>query len=100
MIKHAGFNFVRLVHAPHSRHVPQLAAEIGLLVSEEPGPCWHDLSDEALAGSALEALRRTVLRDRNCPSVFAWSLFNECVPDIPYAVRAAQVAGLISMQLS
>ena len=91
MIKHAGFNFVRLVHAPHSRHVPELSAEIGLLVTEEPGPCWSNLSDPALADSAIESLRRTLLRDRNCPSVFAWSLYNECVPDIPYAVAAAQV---------
>jgi hypothetical protein len=91
MIKQAGFNFARLVHAPHSRHVARLAAKIGLLVTEEPGPCWHDLSDAALAESALESLRRTVLRDRNCPSVLAWSLYNECLPNIPYAIRAAKI---------
>jgi beta-galactosidase len=36
-IKAMGFNFVRLVHYPHDRYVVELADELGLLVSEEPG---------------------------------------------------------------
>lgn len=90
-IKHAGFNYVRLVHSPHARCVPRLAAELGLLVSEEPGACFHDLSDDAITGPVLEILRRMVLRDRNCPSVLAWFLYNECHPDTNYAVRGAEI---------
>jgi hypothetical protein len=90
-IKHAGFNYVRLVHSPHARCVPRLAAELGLLVSEEPGACFHDLSDEAVAGPVLEILRRMVLRDRNCPAVLAWFLYNECNPNAGYAVRGAGI---------
>jgi hypothetical protein len=91
LIKHSGFNYVRLVHSPQSGIVPRIAAELGLLVTEEPGTCWHDLSDPEVAAPALEALRRTVLRDRNCPSVLAWFIYNECEPCVEYAVEAARV---------
>ncbi len=90
MIKHTGFNYVRLVHSPHAPCVPRIAAELGLLVSEEPGTCWHDLSIPEVAAPALETLRRTVLRDRNLPSILAWYIYNECDPHIPYAVKAVE----------
>lgn len=89
LIKHAGFNFVRLVHAPQAAAVPRIAARLGLLVSEEPGACFMDLSDERIASAAIESMRRTVLRDRNCPSVFAWLIYNECNPHPAYARRIA-----------
>ena len=89
LIKHAGFNFVRLVHAPPAAAVPRIAARLGLLVSEEPGACFMDLSDERIASAAIESMRRTVLRDRNCPAVFAWLIYNECNPDSAYARRIA-----------
>jgi hypothetical protein len=91
MIKHAGFNYVRLVHSPHAGCASRIAAELGLLVSEEPGTCWHDLANEAIAAPALECLRRTVRRDRNVPSVFAYLIYNECNPSVDYAVKAAAV---------
>ncbi|HEX2949398.1 MAG TPA: glycoside hydrolase family 2 TIM barrel-domain containing protein, partial [Armatimonadota bacterium] len=53
MIKHAGFNYVRLVHSPQAPIVPRLAAEIGLLVTEESGTCWHDLDNDVIAAPAL-----------------------------------------------
>ena len=89
LIKHAGFNFVRLVHAPPAAAVPRIAARLGLLVSEEPGACFMDLGDERIASAAVESMRRTVLRDRNCPAVFAWLIYNECDPDPAYARRIA-----------
>ena len=90
LIKHSGFNHVRLVHAPQAPCVPRIAAELGLLVTEEPGTCWHDLRLPEVAEQACEALCRTVLRDRNLPSIFSWHLYNECEPVIPYAVEAAR----------
>jgi beta-galactosidase/beta-glucuronidase len=36
-IKRMGANFVRLVHYPHHRYIIDLAEELGLLVTEEPG---------------------------------------------------------------
>ncbi|MCC7147414.1 MAG: hypothetical protein IT443_13295 [Phycisphaeraceae bacterium] len=90
LIKHAGFNFVRLVHSPQGPEVSRIAAELGLLVSEEPGTCFHDLADPAIYGPALECLGRTVKRDRNVPSIFAWLIYNECNPNSEYAMQAAE----------
>lgn len=95
LIKHSGFNYVRLVHSPQSPLVPRVAAEIGLLVSEEPGTCWHDLADPQVAAPALETLRRTVYRDRNVPSILAFYLYNECEPVIEYARQAAALCRAI-----
>ncbi len=79
LIKRMGANFVRLVHYPHSRKTVETADRIGLLVSEEPGLWWSDMADPVITGRALEIVRRTVLRDRNSPSVAAWLFFNECI---------------------
>jgi len=91
LIKHAGFNYIRLVHSPHGRNVLRIAAELGILVSEEPGTCFHDLADEAVAAPAVECLRRIILRDRNVPSILAWLIYNECNPNTEYAVRIARM---------
>jgi len=91
MIRHAGFNYIRLVHSPQSPRVCRIAAELGILVSEEPGTCFHDLSDPDIYAPAFEALQRTVRRDRNVPSILAWLIYNECEPDNAYALRAAKV---------
>jgi len=88
-IKHAGFNYIRLVHSPQDGMVCRIAAQLGLLVSEEPGTCWHDLANDQIAAPAVECLRRTILRDRNVPSILAWFIYNECNPNIAYAVRIA-----------
>jgi beta-galactosidase/beta-glucuronidase len=45
MIKALGCNFVRLVHYPHDRRILELADELGLLVSEEPGFLADEFSD-------------------------------------------------------
>ncbi|GEM_PF-1014113 len=91
MIRHAGFNYIRLVHSPQAACVCRIAAELGIFVSEEPGTCFHDLADPAIYGPAFEAMRRTVYRDRNVPSILAWLIYNECRPNSDYAVMAAKV---------
>jgi len=79
MIKDMGANFIRLVHYPHDRRVVEAADRIGLLVSEEPGLWWSDMSNPEVTGGALEVLRRTILRDRSRVSVAVWLAFNECI---------------------
>jgi hypothetical protein len=79
LVKRMGANFIRLVHYPHSRQTIETADRLGLMVTEEPGLWWSDMEDASVTGAALEILRRTVLRDRNSPSVVAWLFFNECV---------------------
>lgn len=90
MIRHVGFNYVRLVHSPQAPCVVRIAAELGLLVSAEPGTCFHDLGDEQVIAPAVECMRRIVKRDRNVPSILAWLIYNECNPNTDYAVRIAR----------
>ncbi len=78
MIKDSGCNFVRLVHYPHNKATLDITDELGLLCCEEPGMWQADVTDNKLTSECLEVLRRTVLRDRNHPSVVFWLAFNEC----------------------
>jgi hypothetical protein len=79
LIKEMGANFVRLVHYPHDVRVIDAADRIGLLVSEEPGLWWSDMSNPGVTGGALEVLGRTIRRDRSRVSVAFWLAFNECI---------------------
>ena len=79
MIKAMGANFVRLVHYPHDVRVVDYADRIGLLVSEEPGLWWSDMSNPGVTSGALEVLGRTIIRDRNRVSMAFWLAFNECI---------------------
>ena len=80
MIKDLGCNYVRLVHYPHDRHIVELADEIGLMVSEEPGFWQVDFHvlPRVKVELGYEILERTIRRDWNSPSVVAWLLANEC----------------------
>jgi len=80
MIKALGSNFVRLVHYPHDRRIVELADELGLLVSEEPGYWNMDFRTMPRAEIELgyQILEATIRRDWNSPSVMAWLLSNEC----------------------
>lgn len=79
-IKAMGINYVRLVHYPHHRYVIDLADELGLLVSEEPG-YWQvnfDKIPRSEVTLGLTLLEKTIRRDWNSPSVVIWLLANEC----------------------
>jgi len=91
LIKSAGVNFVRLVHYPHNECVLDLADELGLLVSEEPGLWWSDMHNQEICEGSLEVLRRTVKRDKNHISVAFWLSFNECIFTEEYLKDAIRV---------
>ena len=89
MIKAMGCNFVRLVHYPHDRRIVELADEIGLMVSEEPG-FWNMDFDKLPAGQidlGCNILERTIRRDWNSPAVVVWLLGNECAFPVSYMKR-------------
>lgn len=93
-IKQLGANFVRLVHYPHHPFILELADELGLFVTEEPGFWNVRLDDERLTRAkvaALDVLRRTIVRDRNHPSLFAWLLGNESWADPTYLAKAERL---------
>jgi beta-glucuronidase len=86
MIKALGANFVRLVHYPHYRYVVELADELGLLVTEEPG--YWNMDFKTMPSTMIELgyriMERVVQRDWNSPSVFGWLLANECTLTVDY----------------
>ncbi len=86
MIKALGANFVRLVHYPHHRHIVELADELGLLVTEEPGYWGMDFRTmpRAMMELGYRIMEGTIRRDGNSPSVFAWLLGNECTLTVEY----------------
>ena len=91
MIKDSGANFVRLVHYPHHKKIVEIADELGLMISEEPGLWWSDVKNEEIFNGSLEVLRRTVIRDRSHVSVAFWLSFNECMFTPEYLKAAADV---------
>jgi hypothetical protein len=78
-IKALGANFIRLVHYPHDRYIVELADQLGLLVSEEPGFWGMDFRTMpwSRAELGLHILEKTIRRDWNSPAVAAWLLGNE-----------------------
>ncbi len=94
-IKALGANYVRLVHYPHDRYIVELADELGLLVSEEPG-FWgmnfHTMP-ASRAELGLKLVERMVRRDWNSPAVFAWLLGNESRFTVDYLRRGKEICG-------
>ncbi|MDQ0640525.1 beta-galactosidase [Pedobacter sp. W3I1] len=97
LLKAGGFNAVRTSHNPPSEAFLDACDKLGLLVMDESFDCWKigkNNNDYAKRFNKwwqrdLEAM---VLRDRNHPSVFMWSIGNE-IPERadPEAVKTAQM---------
>ncbi|MBQ8052000.1 MAG: DUF4982 domain-containing protein [Bacteroidaceae bacterium] len=84
LMKEAGFNAVRTSHNPSSEAFLAACDSIGLMVIDEAFDGWRDqknpydyhlLFDEWSAQDATTMVRR----DRNHPSVVAWSIGNEII---------------------
>ncbi len=93
MIKTMGANFVRLVHYPHDRRIVDLAEELGLLVSEEPG--FWNMDFTKMPSSEIDLgchiLEGTIRRDWNSPAVVIWLLGNECAFPLSYLKRGRAI---------
>ncbi len=78
-IKKMGANFVRNQPFPPDRGIVELADQLGLLISEEPGPWWADFRtcSRSFIDLSLDILERNIRRDWNSPSVMFWLLGNE-----------------------
>jgi len=92
MIKAAGCNYVRLVHYPHNKKIIEIADEIGLLVSEEPGLWWSDMKNKETCDGALKVLEGTIKRDKNHISIAFWLSFNECKFTLEFLEDSARLA--------
>lgn len=97
LLKAGGFNAVRTSHNPPSEAFLDACDKLGLLVMDESFDCWKkgkNTNDYSKYFNQwwqrdLEAM---VLRDRNHPSVFMWSIGNE-IPERadPDAVKTAEM---------
>lgn len=84
MLKDNHANAVRLHAQPYPQFYLDMADEMGICVLDETGMWASDgrpkIDGEAYWHNADEHLRRFILRDRNHPSVFGWSVCNENLP--------------------
>lgn len=94
-LKACGVNAIRTAHNPYSEEFLNLCDEMGILVQNEFFDEWdyakdkrknyHDRNNDYITRGYVEHfqewsksdLTRTMLRDRNHPSVFQWSIGNE-----------------------
>ena len=93
MIKAMGCNYVRLVHYPHDRRIVDLADELGLIISEEPG-FWNQDFDKMPSTQVIwgaPSLKNIIRRDWNSPAVCVWMLGNECTFPVSYLKRGKAI---------
>ncbi len=82
LLKQFNFNAVRNAHYPNDARWYELCDEYGILVMDEAnieGHYYYDqlCRDERYQAAFLSRVSRMVVRSRNHPCIFAWSLGNE-----------------------
>lgn len=96
LMRRLGFNAVRTAHYPNAPEFLDLCDELGLYVIDEANieshAYRHSLCDDpAYLNAWLDRVSRMVRRDRNHPSVIAWSLGNESGAGANHRAAAAWV---------
>lgn len=86
-MKAMGCNAIRTAHNPHTPQFYDLCDEIGMIVMDEFVDGWnrkaqHDYGAHDFADWWKRDLTDWILRDRNHPCVFIWSVGNETHGDI------------------
>lgn len=84
LLKECGYNAVRCAHNPPSARLLEACDRIGMYVINESFDCWrigkNDMDYHLYFNEWWERdLEAMILRDRNHPSVFCWSIGNEIV---------------------
>jgi len=82
VLKDAGVNAIRMAHNPPAPELLELTDQMGFLVIDEIFDCWQrekTVNDFHLIFDDWSEpdLRSFIRRDRNHPSIFAWSYGNE-----------------------
>ena len=97
-MKQAGFNLIRTSHNPTTRAFLDACDSIGMLVIDEAFDGWRTQKNPYDYGTVFDTLFREdvhamVLRDRNHPSIIAWSIGNEVMErnDIRVVTTARQL---------
>lgn len=84
LMKKAGFNSVRTSHNPPSEAFLYACDRLGLLVIDEAFDGWRDAKNPYDYSILFDQwwkkdIQAMVLRDRNHPSIFCWSIGNEVI---------------------
>lgn len=91
MLHDAGQNAVRLHAQPYPSFYLDVADETGILVLDESAMWASDggpkLDDDAYWRDSEQHMKELVLRDRNHPCVFGWSISNEIWPIVHNVMR-------------
>ena len=79
MMKTANINAVRTSHYNHAARFLELCDEKGLYILDEVPYCWinDQVKEVSYAPFLMQRATETLARDKNRPSVLAWSLGNE-----------------------
>lgn len=83
LIKQANINSIRTSHYPNDEKFYMLCSRYGIAVMDENNHETHDLrrhlpaENDLFVPMSVERMQDLVMRDRNVPSVFIWSLGNE-----------------------
>lgn len=83
LMKSLGANSFRTSHYPYDEQMLDMADELGFLVISETtmvGLCDRMYTKEGMTDKCCKIVERLIKRDKNHPSVIAWSLANE--PDL------------------
>ncbi|MEO7413850.1 MAG: sugar-binding domain-containing protein [Opitutaceae bacterium] len=101
-LRELGVNAIRISHNPGDPAFLDLCDRMGFLVMAEMFDCWtvaknpHDYHEYFIDWSKTDT-RDTVRRDRNHPSIFAWSAGNE-IHDTPKPDLAKKIlSGLVDV---
>ena len=79
MMKAANINAVRTSHYNHAARFMELCDEKGMYILDEVPYCWinDQVKEVSYAPFLMQRATETLARDKNRPSVLAWSLGNE-----------------------
>lgn len=105
LLKEAGFNAVRCAHNPPSTAFLKACDHLGLMVIDEAFDNWRAPKNDNDYSVYFEQyfeddLSKMLLRDRNHPSVIAWSIGNEIIErKSPEAVAIADRMARICREL-
>ena len=101
LLKANGFNAIRTAHNPPSPAFLDACDRLGMLVMDEAFDCWqkrknpqdyHRFFDEWWQRD----LAAMVMRDRNHPCVFAWSIGNEVVEQERGDTHGARLSAMLA----
>jgi len=77
LMKGANINAIRTSHYPYGAGFYDLCDELGMYVVDELPYCWCDTDRTDMRPAFEQRARETVRRDKNHPSVVAWTIGNE-----------------------